>query len=107
MKKTWLFIAATPLLSPFLFGCVARIAAPPPHGIYAPGPPPDPIVEVRPAIPFPDAVWIGGWWIFSDGRWVWTPGRWERRPHPRAHWHPGYWHYEGPRGWVYRPGYWR
>lgn len=107
MKKTGISFLVGALLLPLLIGCLARISPLPPAVVYAPGPPPEPIIEVRPVIPFPEAVWIPGFWSFHGGKWVWTPGRWERRPHPEARWHPGYWHHEGPRGWVYRPGYWR
>lgn len=67
--------------------------------------PPAPYVEVVPAIPFPGAVWIGGYWGWSSGRHHWVPGRWDR-PRPGYTWRPygwasqgGRWHLHGG-GWV-------
>ena len=67
--------------------------------------PPAPYVEVVPAIPFPGAVWIGGYWGWSSGRHHWVPGRWDR-PRPGYAWRPygwapqgGRWHLHGG-GWV-------
>lgn len=60
--------------------------------------PPAPYVEVVPAIPFPGAFWIGGYWGWNSGRHVWVPGRWE---HPR----PGYQY--RPHAWVQQGGRWQ
>lgn len=89
-----------------LVGCVAYVP-PPGNGYYAPGPPPEPMVEVRPAIPYPEAVWIGGYWAHYGGRWAWRGGYYDRRPHPGAAWVPGYWHHYGHQGWGWRSGHWR
>ena len=69
--------------------------------------PPAPYVEVIPAIPYPGAVWIGGYWGWSGGRHAWVPGRWDRgrpgygwRPHAWAN-EGGRWHLHGG-GWVRR-----
>ena len=59
--------------------------------------PPPPQVEVVPAIPFPGAIWIGGYWGWGGGRHVWVPGRWD---HPR----PGYVY--RPHAWVNQGGRW-
>ena len=53
--------------------------------VYAPIAPPAPQVEVVPALPYPGAIWIGGYWSWSSGRHVWVPGRYEA---PRR----GYYH---------------
>ncbi len=44
---------------------------------------PAPYVEVVPSIPFPGALWIGGYWGWGGGQRQWVPGRWEqpRRGH--------------------------
>jgi hypothetical protein len=79
-------------------GCVASV--------YVPTPPPTAIVEVRPAIPFPEAIWIDGYWAHRHGNWVWVHGTWERRPWPEAVWISGHWQ-DTPKGWRWIPGRWR
>ena len=56
------------------------IVAPAP--VFVPPPMPAPIVEVAPACPVPDYVWVGGSWGWYDNHWVWTRGHWG----PPAHW---------------------
>ena len=107
-KKIKTLVVALAALS--LSACVV---APYPRAGYYPQageivtdvPPPAPYVEVVPAIPFPGAVWIGGYWGWSGGRHSWMPGRWE---HPRRgytwsqpHWEQrgNQWHQRGG-GWV-------
>jgi hypothetical protein len=67
--------------------------------------PPAPIVEVRPAMPFANAVWIPGYWHWNGGHHVWVGGRWSA---PRAGWtwEPNHWERHG-NGWVMRHGHWR
>ena len=86
-----------------LAGCVVAPYGPPPGAVYAqplavaPVAPPPPYEEVVPVAPFVGALWIGGYWGWSNNRHVWVPGRWE---HPRA----GYvWE---PHRWVARNGHW-
>jgi hypothetical protein len=69
--------------------------------------PPAPYVEVVPAVPFVDAIWIGGYWGWYGGRHQWVPGRWEH-PRPGYTWRAhawvnqgGRWHLHGG-GWVRR-----
>ncbi|MDQ6679576.1 MAG: hypothetical protein M3Y67_01250 [Pseudomonadota bacterium] len=73
-------------------------------GVYAEAPPPAPYVEVVPAIPYPGAVWIGGYWGWSGGRHNWVGGRWER-PRPGYAWAPHRWEQRGSR-WHLRDGGW-
>jgi hypothetical protein len=40
-------------------------------------PPPVPL-EIIPYQPYPEAIWIGGYWVWQDN-WVWTRGRWAGR----------------------------
>jgi hypothetical protein len=93
MIKTKLVIGA--LSAALLSTCVIASAQP----MYvAPVPPPAPYAEVVPAIPFPGAVWIGGYWGWDGGHHHWVPGRWD---HPRV----GYrWR---PHAWVHEGGHWR
>ncbi|HMK51985.1 MAG TPA: hypothetical protein VK551_05715 [Thermodesulfobacteriota bacterium] len=67
--------------------------------------PPEPRVEHYGAPPYPEAVWIEGYWRHERGEWDWVQGHWERRPKPHAHWVPGRWE---PRegGWVWIKGHW-
>ncbi len=59
------------LLVPVLGGCAS---APPP-------PPPPRRVEVKPAKPGPNFVWVEGHWKWKGRRrgHVWVPGHWRRR----------------------------
>lgn len=107
MKNLCLVISAALLIFTLLAGCVAYVPAPSPYVAYAPGPPPEALVEVRPAIPYPEAVWLDGYWGYYGGNWGWRGGYWDRRPHPGAVWERGRWHHDGARGWGWRPGYWR
>jgi len=48
--------------------------------------PPRMRVEVRPARPHRDAVWINGNWDRQGDRWEWVSGRWDQRPDRRVRW---------------------
>jgi hypothetical protein len=90
-----------------LGGCYASA-----RGVYYPGEaevdvqsePPPPQVEVRPALPYANGVWIEGHWAWR-GRWVWVGGRWEGARVGHV-WVPHHWERFGPR-WRYLPGHWR
>src|SRR5271154_1777558 len=60
-----------------------------PEPVYIPIAPPPALVEYPSQRPSPDAVWVGGNWIWH-GQWVWDHGRWERPPHEHYHWEPTY-----------------
>ena len=107
MKNLGVFFLGAILIFTQLAGCVAYVPRSDPYTAYAPGPPPEPMVEIRPLIPFPEAVWLAGYWAFLAENWVWNNGSWRDRPHPGATWYPGHWHKAGPRGWGWRSGYWR
>ncbi len=93
-----------------------RYSTPPaPTVVYEPAPvteevytqeaPPQPIVEVRPAVPFGGAVWVGGYWRWFGGRYHWVGGHWSG---PRAgyRWVDHRWE-RGPDGrWHYAQGRW-
>ena len=67
--------------------------------------PPAPYVEVIPAAPFLGALWISGYWGWSQGRHQWVPGR-HVQPRPGHRWEPHHWA-QGPRGnWHLRGGRW-
>lgn len=63
-----------------------------PAPINAPWAPPPMLVEAPPPVPYPDAVWTGGYWVW-EGEWVWAHGRWIAPPAPHYQWvHPYYEH---------------
>jgi len=66
--------------------------------------PPPMLVETPPPMPFLDAIWIGGYWIWLD-QWVWAAGRWAAPPRPHYHWTHPYYEHRGGRV-VFIPGYW-
>jgi hypothetical protein len=105
-------VIATALSALALSACI--VAPYPRQAAYYPEPsgpvavvdvaPPAPYVEVIPTIPFPGALWIGGYWGWSGGRHAWVGGRWE---HPRQGyaWAPHHWEQRGGR-WELHAGGW-
>ena len=67
--------------------------------------PPAPYPEVVPVVPFPGAVWIGGYWGWSGNRYSWVPGRWDHGRQGYA-WNPHRWENRGGR-WQLQGGGWR
>jgi len=67
-------------------------------------PPPAPISEFVPVAPYPDYVWIGGYWGWHGG-WYWTAGHYAPRPYHGALWVSGSWG-RGPHGWAWHSGHW-
>lgn len=69
-------------------------------------PPPPPMAEAQPPMPFGNALWIPGWWHWNGIRFAWVAGRWSARP-PMYFWEPHRW-VRSPDG-KYReePGHWR
>jgi hypothetical protein len=78
-------------------------------GIYFGTPPPPPPVrrDVIVVRPYPEAVWVPGYWSYDYGvrNYVWVGGRWDRPPHPGAIWRGGTWRHQ-PKGYYYAPGHW-
>jgi hypothetical protein len=69
-------------------------------------PPPAPYVEVIPAAPFLGALWISGYWGWSQGRHQWVPGHYERA-RPGFRWEPHHWVQGSGGNWHLRGGGWR
>ncbi|MDR7333632.1 hypothetical protein [Roseateles asaccharophilus] len=67
-------------------------------------PPPPQQVEVMPAMPYPGAVWINGYWGWRGGRHHWVPGYYER-PRSGYRYEPNRWESRGGR-WHLRMGGW-
>jgi hypothetical protein len=80
-------------------------APPPAQEVVVQEAPPEPIVEVRPAVPFAGAVWIPGYWHWNGNRHFWVGGHWSA-PRRGWVWEPNHWQ-QTPRGWVHVPGRWR
>jgi hypothetical protein len=68
--------------------------------------PPAPRVEVRPATPGPDHVWVAGSWKWTGRSHVWVSGKWVKRPTRSATWVAGRWQRKEA-GWAWVPGHWR
>jgi hypothetical protein len=83
-----------------------EVAQPPAALIEVERPPPPARVEILPARPSIDAVWIDGEWIWRRGRWAWLPGRWVVPPEGASF---AAWTFErGADGRLwYAPGVWR
>lgn len=71
-----------------------------------PNQPPAPINEQIPAKPFPEAIWISGYWawVVEKNDFTWVCGVW-RRPPPNQVWVSGFWN-QNPDGWAWACGFW-
>lgn len=71
-----------------------------------PSTPPTPIAEPIPPQADAEALWIPGYWGWSQDRndFVWICGVWRKYP-PGHIWIEGYWK-QFPEGWVWIPGFW-
>ncbi|HZU85365.1 MAG TPA: hypothetical protein VE987_20680 [Polyangiaceae bacterium] len=92
-----------------LAGCRVEARTVPVEGelVYEsePPPPPPPVVEVTPAPPGPDFVWIAGYHRWTGRHYVWVRGRYERAPRARARWVGPHWEARG-RAHVWVEGRW-
>jgi len=79
--------------------------APPVHEVVIGTPPPAPIEEIRPAIPFAGAIWLPGFWNWQGARHVWVAGRWSASPAGHA-WEAHRWEHRPDGQWVHHPGHW-
>ncbi len=80
----------------FMIGCAATV--------YAPGPPPPPKAEVKPAAPGPKAIWVAGHWGWTGQKYAWVSGNWVKKP--KGRWVPGQWQ-KRARGHILVAGHWR
>lgn len=107
--------AAAALACATLAGCVVAPAPgavyndpygyPTQAAVYAPAAPPAPVYEVQPALPYPGAIWINGYWGYSGNRHQWVPGRYER-PRPGYRYQPHRWQPVARGGWQLHGGGW-
>jgi hypothetical protein len=87
-NKTLMLTAGAVILMGLADGCVVR-EAPPPRRVYYESPGPAPVVvqedqpadvvEVIPAKPGPDYIYVRGFWFRERGHWVWRHGYWNPR----------------------------
>ncbi|HUJ26202.1 MAG TPA: hypothetical protein VLW85_09300, partial [Myxococcales bacterium] len=91
-------------------------AQPPPQVPYQPPPPPmadestdqpppPPLNEYAPPQPFPNAVWIPGYWHWNNIRYGWVAGRWSASP-PNYFWQPHRWVRGSDGRYREEPGHW-
>jgi len=69
--------------------------------------PPRPRREVVVEAPYPEAIWVAGYYRYDydGGAYIWVPGSWQRPPHAGAYWiAPRYAHRGGRYGFV--AGHW-
>ncbi|MDE3057811.1 MAG: YXWGXW repeat-containing protein [Bacteroidota bacterium] len=88
-----MLLAATPAFSQVFIGFGIRVGPPPPR---------HEVVVVR---PYPDAVWVPGYYRWRHHRYVWIHGYWIRRPHPYVVWVPARWECRNGE-WVFFEGRW-
>ncbi|HEY4012880.1 MAG TPA: hypothetical protein VGM06_06065 [Polyangiaceae bacterium] len=93
-------LAALPAL-----GCYVEARTADAEEVGAPPPEPPPQVEVVPASPGPDYVWIAGFHRWDGRGYVWVRGHYDRRPRQQAQWVRAHWERRG-RGHVWVEGHW-
>lgn len=98
MQKWSLIFGLSLVLGLSAFACV-------PGEYYVDTPPPPPQQEVIGVAPYPDAVYINGYWGWEGGRHVWHHGRWDHG-RPGYVWQPHHWAARGNRHAFVRGG-WR
>ena len=68
-------------------------------------PPPVAVIEVRPAMPYPNAIWIDGGWGWRNGRHYQRQGYYTQ-PRANMNYRQGEWR-QTPRGHHYIKGGWK
>jgi YXWGXW repeat-containing protein len=103
MKRIHRLVAAAGLAAA-IAGCAAGVAYEDSYGYATVAPPAYVQVDVQGVAPYPDAIWIDGYWNWSGNRWLWRRGYWG---HARAgySWVPHRWYRDG-RGWRMSAGHW-
>lgn len=85
---------------------VACAPPPPPGAVYVMRGPPAEVVEVIPASPGPDYVWVRGYYRWEGNEYRWERGRWAVAPAGYHAWVPGAWRQHEGR-WYFVEGHWR
>jgi hypothetical protein len=94
-----------------LAGCGSAVSQPAakshPAGAYevVPYPPPSALVEIVPAKPHAEAVWVDGYWVWRGRYYVWERGGWVQ---PRDQTFVGKWHarYRDDGTLLFAPTHW-
>ena len=70
--------------------------------------PPQPLQEIIIERPYPEAVWVPGYYVYDPGiaNYVWVTGRWQRPPYYGARWIAPEWRHERG-GYRFRHGRWK
>jgi hypothetical protein len=95
MKKGFLIVLSSLLLTAGLAQAQYVRVAPPPPVAERPTPPPG-----------KGYIWIPGYQRWDGRAYHWAEGKWALPPRPHAYWVPGRWE-KRPGGWVWVPGHWR
>jgi hypothetical protein len=110
MSKFVLIRVTAALLAVGAVGAVGACAASPrPRRVgveYAVRQPPAERVEVIPASPGGDFVWVKGHWGWRGNEYAWVPGHWVVPERGFREWVPGRWEHDRG-GWFYVDGHWR
>jgi hypothetical protein len=77
-----------------------------PTEIIVSQPPPAPPAEALSQQPFPNAVWIAGYWSWGNGAYVWNAGRWAEPPTPGSSFVAPHWEARD-NGYAFCPGFWQ
>ena len=80
-------------------------ASAPPRRVYIMRPPPTDVVEVVPAQPGPEYVWVRGHYRWDDGDYRWVNGHWQVAPQGFREWVPGHWINRHDQ-WFWVEGHW-
>lgn len=76
--------------------------------VTQPPPAPPPRVERTRAVrPAPQAVWIGGYWLYDGRGYAWVAGHWEVPPPNCQVYVPARWVRQRSGGYIYVRGHWR
>jgi hypothetical protein len=99
-------IAVLSLICMALAGCAPppRYREPRAEIVFAVREPPPERVEVIPAPPSGEHVWVKGHWVWRANEYEWIAGHWARLEVGFREWVPGRWEHES-RGWFYVEGH--
>ena len=104
-KRKVLAVLTAAIVAGSVTGCVAYVR-PMPGVVYIQRRPPADRVEVIPASPGGEMIWIGGYWASRGAEFEWVPGRWERPAEGRRVWVAHHWVHDR-NGWYLVEGHWR
>ncbi len=74
-------------------------------GLYVGTGPPVPPVEEVVVQPYPNYVWVPGYYSYSGTSYAWVRGHWTAPPEGYRRWNAGHWH-QTKKGWHWEEGHW-